>query len=247
MVTQRMHELDSTDLKFQVRRLKRLERERQKARWVRHVAGPKPPPRPTKFETTSERNLKTYLKWKFRAKLKFAKNGYCFDPERKKPAIKIFTTTIRTVKGMSKGVQATKVLPYLPVGFLILFSFHSKVSKFVDKGVQKYYQIQVGKIVYLIDPEPRTKYGLANFVNAAVESSSHKTKKYRRALWKITKQKMHIPNVKFKVANSRNGRICRLRYPVYYTVTKVIKPGEELLVEANYGGEHIYPTEDIVR
>jgi len=58
---------------------------------------------------------------------------------------------------------------------------------------------------------------------------------------------MHIPNVIFKVANSLNGRICRLRYSVYYTVIKDIKPGEELLVVANYGGEYNYPTEDIPR
>jgi len=58
---------------------------------------------------------------------------------------------------------------------------------------------------------------------------------------------MHFPNVKFKVANSLNDRICRLRYPVYYTVTKVIKPGEELVVEVNHVGEQIYPTKDIVR
>jgi len=57
----------------------------------------------------------------------------------------------------------------------------------------------------------------------------------------------YIPNVIFKVANSLNGRICRLRYPAYYTVIKDIKPGEKLLVVANYGNEQIYPTEDIVR
>jgi len=58
---------------------------------------------------------------------------------------------------------------------------------------------------------------------------------------------MHIPNVKFKVVNYHNGRIRRLRYPVYYTVIKEIKPGEELLVVANYGDEHIYLSEDIAR
>jgi len=58
---------------------------------------------------------------------------------------------------------------------------------------------------------------------------------------------MLIPNVIFKVVNYHNGRICRLRYPAYYTVIKEIKPGEELVVVANYGGEYIYPTEDIAR
>jgi len=58
---------------------------------------------------------------------------------------------------------------------------------------------------------------------------------------------MYIPNVIFKVVNCHNGLICRLRYSVYYTVTKEIKRGEKLLVIANYGDERIYPTEDIVR
>jgi len=55
---------------------------------------------------------------------------------------------------------------------------------------------------------------------------------------------MLIPNVKFRFVNYHNGRIWRLRYPVYCTVIKEVKPGEELLVVANYGGEQIYPTED---
>jgi len=62
MVTRRMQDTNSSDFKFQNQRLKKLERRRQKARWARLVAGPRPPPLPTTLETTSERNLKTYLK-----------------------------------------------------------------------------------------------------------------------------------------------------------------------------------------
>jgi len=38
--------------------------------------------------------------------------------------------------------------------------------------------------------------------------------KYRRALLKVSKHMMHIPNVIFKVVNYHKGRICRLRYSV---------------------------------
>jgi hypothetical protein len=139
------------------------------------------------------------------------------------------------------------VLPYLPKGFLIFFSFHSKVGTAVGTGLQRYYQVGIGRQNYLVDPEPRTRHGLGNFVNAAVACSSTKFRKYANSLRRITKQEMHIPNCQFSTGNSRNGRVVRLRYPFYYKVTKKVFPGEELLTEANYGGDHIYPTEDIIR
>jgi len=58
---------------------------------------------------------------------------------------------------------------------------------------------------------------------------------------------IHIPNEIFKVVNYHKSRICRLRYPAYYTVIKQIKPGEELLVVVNYDGEQINPNKDIAR
>jgi len=99
----------------------------------------------------------------------------------------------------------------------------------------------------MVDPEPCTDYGMANFVNCAMESSQSGTRKYQNSLRRITGQEMHIPNVHLTVANWVNGKIMKTRFPSYYSVIKEVKPLEELLMLPKYGGGHIHPVQGIVR
>jgi len=239
--------LDEVDEKFQNSRFRDAKRKREKAKWARQVAARIPPEPATNNLSEGERNIIMYKNWSLRKKVKFAQQGYCFTNDKTKPVIRYFTTSLKTVRGMSRGVQATNVLPYLPIGFLIMFSWSTREPEFTTEGIQQYYQVGIGNSVYMVHPEPCTAYGMANFVNCAIESSHTGTRKYRNSLRRITGQEMHIPNVHLTVANWVNGKIMKTRFPFYYSVIKEVKPWEELLMLPKYGGDHNYPVDDIVR
>ena len=59
----------------------------------------------------------------------FARHGYRFASTPTKPAIQLFRTSLKAVKGTSRGVQATNHFAYLPPGFLIFFSYHACLCK----------------------------------------------------------------------------------------------------------------------
>jgi len=238
---------ENVDEKRMVRCQKVVLLKRGKARWERTKAARIPAEPLIKVVSEAERNLLRYSNWKFRDKVHFALRGYSFDVENARPVIQYFTTTIKTVEGMTTGVQATDVLPYLPEGFLIFFSWSEQRDHAATTGIEQYYQVAMGNTHYMIDPSPCTSYGMANFVNAALDCSSSTTKKYRRMLRRPSRQQMHIPNVKLVTANWRNGRVMRTRYPFYYMVTRRVEKWEELLMTANYGGDHHYPDSAIDR
>ena len=176
----------------------------------------------------------------------FARNGCRFTSTSSKPAMQLFRTSLKTIKGIYKGAQATNFFAYLPLGFLIFFSYHACLHKPSTDPMQRYHQVQVGKCDYLVDTESCTPYGLENFVKCAIQASSTKVKKYSDSLRATIGQKKHVPNCDYSIGNYRIVRIIRIRYPFYYKVTQRIFPGEELCTHPNYGGEHFYPDNDIV-
>jgi hypothetical protein len=239
--------LKSSDEKLVDRRIKHINKKRNKTRWRREKARENGGLPPTVIVTLPERHVLQYKGWFLRDKIRFALNGYCFDSAPGRPAIRIFRTNLNAVKGMTKGVQATCVMSFLPEEFLIFFSISEQRPEPATEGIQVYYQVEVGQIHYMVDPEPTTCYGLGNFVNCAVDSSTTRTRKYTQSLWKNTSQEMHIANCAFSTGNHINGKLVQTKYPFYYRTIKKVYPGEELLTHPHYGGEHFYPENDIIR
>ena len=229
------------------REARKISRKRNKRRWKEGIQASNSTVPPQISKSQAEIRLEMYQKLTLRQKIRFASQGYKFDENSVKPAIKIFTTCLKAVGGMQRGVQATDLLPYLPEGFVIFYSWHEITTEPITTGIQQYYQIELGNLFYQIDPDPVAPYGLANFVNAALQANSVNEQRYKDALAKHTRQRMHITNCSMAVTNSRNGALFRKRYPVYLKVIKPVRPYEELLDLPNYGGDHIYPINDIAR
>jgi len=129
-------------------------------------------------------------------------------------------------------------LPYLPEGFVILFSW-STITNEIQSGVQSDYQLKLNDNLYLqIFPEPSEKHpeGLAYFINAAVASKSMQDPKYKSALRIPTKQNMRNSQCIFVINYNYGGLINTIKQPAYVKVKyKVIIPrGNELLLPVNY-------------
>ena len=126
---------------------------------------------------------------------------------------------------MDKGVRATDVLPYLPKGFIILFSHHGTAKKFVRRGPQRFYQIKVGKNVYLMHTKPCNTFGLGNFINAAIRVKGDIGKAYRKLLHRRSCQQMHVHNCEMIVNYVKNSN---LACPIYYKVVEEVPAFHEL-------------------
>ena len=113
----------------------------------------------------------------------FAANDYRFNLKNGKSAIESCKTTIKTVRNVSTGVRATDDLPYLPKGFIILFSYLGTAKEFVRRGPQRFYQIKVVNTVYLMHTKLCNAFDLVNFINAALHVSGDIGKAYRKHLY----------------------------------------------------------------
>ena len=79
-------------------------------------------------------------------------------------------------------------------------------------------------------------FGLENFINATVDSSSRLTKKFRAVLKTTAKQDMTNVNCKLTTANNQIGRVNSVRYPVCVSGTIKIYTEEVLLLPTKKTG-----------
>jgi len=113
-------------------------------------------------------NLESYNQMSSDEKFDFALGGYRFANNPNVPAIKLFRTVLNAPEDKKRGLKVGHALPYLPEGFVILYS-KSSVSTTRADGIKRFYQIGiVGKRFMQIHTTAKTRYGLANFVNAAI-------------------------------------------------------------------------------
>ena len=182
-------------------------------------------------------NLATYQKWSMREKINFANRGYIFDNCPDEPAIVLSQTTIMTPEGMERCVKAGTSLPYLPVEFLVLFSW-SEISEVPADGMQSFYQLALPyDLVLFMHTEPSTPHGLANFINAAVSAPTRSGPEYKSKVREITAQNMTVQNCKFVNRTHSLNPVFRAANPAYVVVEKKIPSGYELLLPKNYGNK----------
>jgi len=95
----------------------------------------------------------------------FVRNNYCF-PDNPCPAVIYCKTSLKTKKGMEKGDETQKLFPYLPVGFILLYSKLQVLDEPTDNEFLKNNQAGFSGGRYLImDPEPTEPHGMGNFVS----------------------------------------------------------------------------------
>jgi len=181
----------------------------------------------------AQANLESYNKMSYDEKFEFALGGYRFSNNPNVPAIKLCRTVLNAPEDKKRGVKVGDALPYLPEGFIILYSKLSVSSTPAD-GIQRFYQIGiVGKRFMQIHTTLKTRHGLANFVNAAVGRDVD----LKAALSEETTQNMK--RAQCSLQRSVSGHICpayRKAYPAYLRVDREVYPGEELLMI--YGSSH---------
>jgi len=169
-------------------------------------------------------------------KVDFAIAGYCFRNDRRSPVIKLSTTRLDTPENMKRGVIVGTGFPYLPIGFIILFSKLS-VTDGPQDGVQQFYQVGLtGGRVMQVHTEPTRKHGLANFINAPARRDTPLI----RATDGDLHQDLTIANCTLKQNTTRYmSEENRERFPAYVSVNFAIPQGHELLY--HYGPGHRLP------
>jgi hypothetical protein len=181
-----------------------------------------------------ENNLRTYTSWNLGAKIDFAHRGYIFDSDPDHPAIEIYETVIRTAEDMGRGIRAGTAMPYLPLDFVILFSW-SHISREQATGRQSYFQLLLPRdFILMMHTQPVTTYGLANLINAAVSAPNRSGPIYAEKVRVITKQNMTVKNCEFVTQYTSLNPLDQVRNPAYVQVIKPIPPGYELLLPKNY-------------
>jgi hypothetical protein len=187
-------------------------------------------------ENVPLKNLARYRRMTLDQKVEFALAGYVFKNNKRAPAIELCTTRLDAPEDMRRGVKVGKGLPFLPVGFLILFS-KASVTRKPQNGVQRFYQVGLtGGRVMQVHTERVEKHGLANFINAPARRGT----RFIRASDGDLHQDLTIANCTLKQNTSQY--MCdeyRERFPAYVTVNFAIKPGEELLY--HYGASYKLP------
>ena len=110
------------------------------------------------------------------------------------------TTAIRNIPGRARGI-----FPKLPNDFIILFGWHTITATPTEDAIQRLYQILVYGFHIQMYMGPRTIFGFANFINAAVDSCSRVTNKYIAALKHVTMQDMTRVHCMFSTPNNHVG------------------------------------------
>jgi len=181
------------------------------------------------------KNLKKYRKMSMDQRCDFAVAGYCFDNNPGVPAIQLCTTTLDAPEGRRRGVQVGEALPFLPEGFIILYSEIGR-SDLPEDGIQRFYQVGIkgGRCMQIhTDPDPEKIHGLANFINAGSVS----TKPGKVLLRPDLPQDMAIAQC--TLHKSTTGYLSpayREKFPAYVRAAENIPQGHELLMM--YGSAH---------
>jgi len=179
------------------------------------------------------KNLKKYKKMSIDAKFDFALAGYCFDNNPKVPAIEICTTTLDAPEGRRRGVRVGRALPFLPEGFITLYSEIGR-STYPHDGIQRCYQVGIKGGRYLqIHTDPAKVHGLANFIN----SGSVSAKPGRVLPDRDDPQNMTIAQCAlYRSTTGYLSQEYRELYPAYVRAEENIPQGHELLMI--YGSTH---------
>jgi hypothetical protein len=179
------------------------------------------------------RNLKKYRKMSMDKKFEFALGGYCFANNPGVPAIQLCTTTLDAPEGRRRGVQVGEALPFLPKGFIILYSEIGR-SDLPEDGIQRFYQVGIkGGRCMQIHTDPTKIHGLANFINAGSVS----TKPGKVLLRPDLPQNMAIAQC--TLHKSTTGQLSpayREEFPAYVQTAENIPQGHELFMM--YGSAH---------
>ena len=179
------------------------------------------------------KNLKKYRKMSMDKKFDFALGGYCFANNPGVPAIQLCTTTLDAPEGRRRGVQVGEALPFLPKGFIILYSEIGR-SDLPEDGIQRFYQVGIkGGRCMQIHTDPAKIHGLANFINAGSVS----TKPGKVLLRPDLPQNMAIAQC--TLHKSTTGQLSpayREEFPAYVQTAENIPQGHELLMM--YGSAH---------
>jgi hypothetical protein len=186
-------------------------------------------------KTAGTSNLARYNQMRMAEKIQFARNGYRF-PDNPYPAIRYCRTVFKTKVGRDRGIQALRLFPYLPVGFVLLFSKLDVVDRASDDPVQSCYQSSLpGGRFLLMHTEPTEPYGLANFVNCPLKAEMTPEEAQKR----IVKQNMRVAKCRYIHSNaSFMSEEDVDQFPAYLKVIEKVYPGEELLVA--YGAAYRY-------
>jgi len=177
-------------------------------------------------ENIRSANLGKYKKMNMSDKIRFARAGYRFFNNSSEPAIELSTTSLETSEGMDRGIKVGKGLPFLPIGFIILYSY-LEIVKEKSTDIQRCYQVSLhgGKIMK-VHAEPTTEYGAANFINSVQRSIMEDDEKSCTA----GIQNMKIANCELVLSQRGLSKIMRQKYPAYVKVIRNIPQGHELLM-----------------
>jgi hypothetical protein len=211
------HDEKSTQVKERLRKASRRRSDRKKEY--------------RKLRREAAENLLRYESFGMEEKIAFARNNYCF-PDNPCPAIIYCKTSLKTEKGMDKGVKAHKLFPYLPVGFILLFSKLQVLDEPTEDEFLKNYQAGLSGGRYLImNPEPTEAHGMGNFVNCPLRRKQTPDDDQK---WTSKKQNMKVAQCRLIRSTSNIMSEANLEeFPAYLKVVKKILPGRELL--ASYG------------
>jgi hypothetical protein len=188
-----------------------------------------------RIKTAGASNLARYNRMRMAEKIQFARNGYRF-PDNRYPAIRYCRTVFKTKIGRDRGIQALRLFPYLPVGFILLFSKLDVVDEKSVDPVQSCYQSSLpGGRYLLMHTEPTEPYGLANFVNCPLKADMTPEEAQKR----LVRQNMRVAKCRYIHSNTSFMTEEEVEeFPAYLKVIEKVHPGEELL--AAYGASYRY-------
>ena len=167
-------------------------------------------------------------------KIQFGIDGYSFKNLHMKPVITIDRTVFKTEVKRGKGIIVTNAFEKLPKGFIVLFSY-KEITTGKSRGAQSKYQLALSGNRYMqMHTTPQTKYGLANFINAAASKNSD----LGEVLHTSTTQDMKRSQCSFVHSIAIKDKDLKERFPAYVRVDEPIPQGHELLLPSSYGGKH---------
>ena len=180
------------------------------------------------IDEMQSKNLRAYHRMNLDQKYEFAFRGYVFEKYPNHLAIYLGKTNMTTEQGFDRCIRVGTAFKKLPPGFIILFS-KLEVTDVMLTGDTARYQVQLNDGSFL-EPhtDPCTPYGLAQFINCCLSSSS--TTDWIAGQNMQTKQCDLITNLHHDLRRDYKNIS-----PAYVKVIANIKQDDELLLPSGYG------------
>ena len=161
---------NSRATKSRITQLLRNQRSAAKRRLQRQAIS-----RPIERARLSRILTKKYRKMSLIQKYEFALNGYEFPNLPGQKAIILSETAMKTDPKFKRCIRAGPLFDELPEGFIILFS-HRCITNYQLGGTSSKYQVTLPRDRFLQPHQnPKTKYGLAQFINCCLPTRSRIT------------------------------------------------------------------------